>query len=136
MKIDLEGKKLLIYLVPGYHQFNPNDSFAPCALGLTQTSLIIYNDYAPDEIRQDSFLYRVKKEIPLTEIKSVINQKIKHGANVDTFNRLNFIHVMVDDSFFVYYLKKDKKMFKKLLKLLKKAGTRIKKMKISLASNA
>ncbi len=136
MKIELEGKKSLISLVPGFYQFGPNESFSPCALGVTESSLIVYNDYAPDEIHQDAFLYRIKKEVSITDIKTIINQKIKHNSSVDRFNRLNVIQKEVDNSFFIYYLKKDKALIEKMFKKMKQAGIVIKKMSISLASNA
>ncbi|HPS18874.1 MAG TPA: hypothetical protein PLR04_01940 [Bacilli bacterium] len=136
MKIELEGKNLLLCLLPGYYQFGPNEPFSPCALGLTEKSLIIYNDYAPDEIHQDAFLYRIKKEIPFEEIKVVINQKIKQNVDLDYFNRLNIIYKVIDNSFFLYYLKKDKALVKKMIKKMKTAGLVFKKMKVNLASNA
>lgn len=136
MKIELEGKKSLISLIPGFYQFGPNESFSPCALGLTENSLIVYNDYAPDEIRQDAFLYRIKKEVNLGDLKTIITQKIKHSSDIDRFNRLNIIQKEVENSFFVYYLKKDKILVKNMLKKIKQAGLTIKKMSICLASNA
>jgi len=136
MKIELEGKKSLLSLIPGFYQFGPNESFSPCALGLTESSLIVYNDYAPDEIRQDAFLYRIKKEINLQDLKTIITQKIKHNSDVDRFDRLNIIQKEIESSFFIYYLKKDKPFVKTMIKKIKKAGIPIKKMSISLASNA
>ncbi|HKM10078.1 MAG: hypothetical protein PHI75_00530 [Bacilli bacterium] len=136
MKIELEGKKSLISLIPGFYQFGPNESFSPCALGLTENSLIVYNDYAPDEIRQDAFLYRIKKEVNLSDLKTIITQKIKHSSDIDRFNRLNIIQKEVENSFFVYYLKKDKTLVKNMLKKIKQAGLTIKKMSICLSSNA
>lgn len=136
MKIELEGKKSLISLIPGFYQFGPNESFSPCALGLTENSLIVYNDYAPDEIRQDAFLYRIKKEVNLSDLKTIITQKIKHSSDIDRFNRLNIIQKEAENSFFVYYLKKDKTLVKNMLKKIKQAGLTIKKMSICLSSNA
>ena len=136
MKIELEGKKSLLSLIPGFYQFGPNESFSPCALGLTENSLIIYNDYAPDEIRQDAFLYRIKKEVNLDDLKTIITQKIKHNSDIDRFDRFNIIQKEVENSFFIYYLKKDKPLIKNMIKKMKQAGITIKKMSISLASNA
>ena len=136
MKIELEGKKSLLSLIPGFYQFGPNDSFSPCALGLTENSLIVYSDYAPDEIRQDAFLYRIKKETNLVDIKTIIIQKIKHNSEIDRFDRLNIIQKNVDNSFFIYFLKKDKSLIKNMIKKMKQNGVTIKKMSISLASNA
>ena len=136
MKIELEGKKSLLSLIPGFYQFGPNESFSPCALGLTENSLIVYSDYAPDEIRQDAFLYRIKKETNLVDIKTIIIQKIKHNSEIDRFDRLNIIQKDVDNSFFIYYLKKDKPLIKDMMKKMKQGGITIKKMSISLASNA
>lgn len=136
MKIELEGKKSLLSLIPGFYQFGPNESFSPCALGLTENSLIVYSDYAPDEIRQDAFLYRIKKETNLVDIKTIIIQKIKHNSEIDRFDRLNIIQKNVDNSFFIYYLKKDKPLIKDMMKKMKQGGITIKKMSISLASNA
>ncbi|HOZ02554.1 MAG TPA: hypothetical protein PKV57_01965 [Bacilli bacterium] len=136
MKIELEGKKSLLGLIPGFYQFGPNEPFSPCALGLTESSLIVYSDYAPDEIRQDAFLYRIKKEINLADLKTIINQKIKRNSDIDRFDRLNIIQKEVENSFFIYYLKKDKALIKNMIKQMKQAGLIIKKMSISLASNA
>ncbi len=136
MKIELEGKKSLLSLIPGSYQFGPNESFFPCALGLTENSLIVYNDYAPDEIRQDAFLYRIKKEVNLDDLKTIITQKIKHNSDIDRFDRFNIIQKEVENSFFIYYLKKDKPLIKNMIKKMKQAGIAIKKMSISLASNA
>ena len=136
MKIELEGKKSLISLIPGFYQFGPNESFSPCALGLTENSLIVYNDYAPDYIRQDAFLYRIKKEVNLGDLKTIITQKIKHSSDIDRFNRLNIIQKEVENSIFVYYLKKDKTLVKNMLKKIKQSGLTIKKMSICLSSNA
>lgn len=136
MKIQLEEKSKLLCLLPGFCQLVKNDPFTPCALGLTETELIIYNDYWPDEIHTDAYLYRIKKRIPLSDIKTVLNQTIKHSRGLQSYSRLNIIAKVVELSYFVYYRKNDASLAKNMLKLIKSSGITVKKDKVSMESNS
>lgn len=136
MKILLEEKNSLVALLPGYYQLVPGDPFTPCALGLTDDALLIYDDYAPDEIHTDSYIYRVKKKIPLSDIQSVLNEKLNHNKNLDYFNRFNIIAKVVECSSYLYYRKSDYVLAKKILKKMKARGIRVKNVRVDVAPNS
>lgn len=136
MKIQLEEKNKLLCLLPGFCQLVQNDPFTPCALGLTETELIIYNDYWPDEIHTDVYLYRIKKRIPLADIKTILNQSLKHSRNLEYYHRLNIIAKVVELSSFIYYRKSDASIAKNMLKIIKTFGITVKKDKVSMESNS
>lgn len=136
MKIQLEDKNKLICLIPGYCQLAVNEPFTPCALGLIEGELIIYNDFGPDEIHSDAYIYRVKKRIPLEGIQTILNQKIKKNKELDCFNRFNIIAKVVEESCFIYYRKSDVAIAKRMLKRIKSQGVRIKSLSVNLAPNS
>lgn len=132
MKIVLEERAKLVALGLGYYQFLETDAFEPAAIGVTNDNIVIYSDFGPDEIQNDAFAFSVKKAIPLSEIKSVVVEKIVKHEELKRFMRLNIVMKDVELSTFFYFDKVDKKYMKKVIKELKYADIRIVKRTVDL----
>lgn len=124
MEINIEGKNRLLFLLPGYFQVNKGGVYTPCALGLTDTALYIYNDYYPNAINKDNFKYKVLFKYDLDNIKIVLHEVINANKDLDYYDRLNIIVNNIDSSFFFYTNKCDYNLVDMMLRKMNKNGVK------------
>lgn len=132
MKIVLEEKAKLVSLGIGYCQIIDGDYFEPAAIGFTNEAIVIYSDQSPDEIQNDTYAYSIKKKIPLSGIKAVVIEKLKHNPDLKYFCRLNIITNVVENSVSFYYDTCDKKFMKRFIGACKFAEIRVTKASIDM----
>ena len=134
MEVYLENQKEIICLMPCLHQFEENGLFTQSVVGFTDSELVFYNDYKPDQqILNKGYVYHVKQRMPLKEIKSIADEKID-SFQLSYVNRLHVICNDISSSFYIYYFKKDKKMIKVFLNALMNRGYKVTKTLVKINS--
>ena len=132
MKINLEERAKLVALGIGYCQIIDGDFFEPAAIGFTNENIVIYSDQAPDEVQHDGYTYSIKKKIPITSIKCVVIEKLKHNDYIERYYRLNIVTRVIENSVSFYFNRYDMKYMKRFIGACKFAEIRVTKASIDM----
>lgn len=116
-KVVLEREDEIIAIAYGYIQQKVNSKFTPVAIGLTKTSILVYDDSKADSYEDNILSYNVKKEIPAKSIKLATKQKYINGERKG-YTRIIFDMKGDADPFIVSFRKKDYKVMNHFFKSL------------------
>ena len=117
----------------GFYKFNEGELFNQALLALTEDSLLIYNDHAPDSVVEDGWNYSVKKRYDLKEIKTVINEIIINYRDLSGLNRLAIVKQDSKVPDYYYYFSKNKANYKNFIAGLKHYGVTVQSRKVDLS---
>ena len=117
----------------GFYKFNEGELFNQALLALTQDSLLIYNDHAPDSVVEDAWNYSVKKRHSLQDIKMVINEIIINYRDLSGLNRLAIVLQDSKVPDYYYYFNKNKAKYKNFIAGLKHYGVSVQTRKVDLS---
>ncbi|HHT66649.1 MAG TPA: hypothetical protein GX010_00200 [Erysipelotrichaceae bacterium] len=132
MNISLESSEKIRGLLPGLFQFKKNDYFTQAELAITDKEILIYNDHAPDEIVDETSKFYIKANFSFTEIRYLSIEKI-NNKELNKFGRIVIVFKnKKEEPVFFYYFVKEKKIFKKIIKLFKESRLKTRKEKVFL----
>ena len=132
MILNVDEYNSVTIMLAGLFQFGENELFSQAELALTDNEVLIYDDHAPDEVKNDTAHYRIKKRVPLENITVVLNEKIVNNKDMAYLGRLVFAHEEEEQSFIFYYFVNDKKEVAAFCKALGALRIKVKKIKIDL----
>lgn len=120
MTIELEGKENLLCLVPGIYQEDIRSLYHQGVLGIMDDKVVLYNDLMPDSSVGGNYVYKIKAELPLSEVMIVLIEELKGVKKLIYNKRIHFVAKNQEQSiFFCIQPKAVKKYLKRMLKVLK-----------------
>lgn len=127
MGVVIEAFEKIRGILPGLFQFEKNDYFTQAELTVQEDELCIYNDHEPSEIVDANSKYYINVVVPFKSVKHIVVGKIKNHE-LKKFGRIAIVFKeKKKEPLYFYYFVKDKKTFKKMLKLLKHNRLKIRK---------
>ena len=133
MNIHAEDIEKARAFLPGLFKFDEEGLFKQALLALSEDTLFIYNDNAPDTTFDEDWNYSVKLRIPLEDVKQVTNELIYKHPDLEGLNRLA-IAVVGEDPLYFYYYADDKKSSNNFLAGLKYYGVEVSDRRVELIS--
>lgn len=119
MNLQLQDQNELIAIVPGVYQEDSNKLFHAVALGLTNDSIVVYNDNIPDATQEGNYVYNVKKRVLLKDTLMVLKEKVNYVKYFNYCYRINVITQDANQCIAVYFRKEDMKYAKAFMKAAK-----------------
>ena len=132
MSISLEEQNNLLCLVSGMYHHDISESFRMSCLGLTNDSLVIYDDHVADQVSGGNFYYGIKRRTPLADINKVLIEDVYTQTKFYYPHRVNVISKTEQESFAFYYNGDQSKRVANLVNFLKKRGIKVSKRNFSL----
>ena len=132
MKLSLDEYNKVKAMIPGLFQYEPNALFTQTALAITDDDLVFYDDSMPNDKKEGTYHYAIKKRVNLEEVLMVLDEKIIKNPQLSEFGRFTFVEEKQEDCLEFYYFLRDKKQVVSFIKELRAQGLKVKKRKVDL----